>query len=187
MAFGTSKRLMDYYEYRFQKYFYKEGTVLDSLSSHLQHEILVTNCKRLVENVPFFTNFPQNLIMNIVKLLDAEIYLPKDYIIKAGEPGNCMYFINCGTVAIYGASLIEKNHLYDGDYFGEVSLVTGEVRIASVVAIETCELYTLSRQHFMEVMGPYPHLFEKIKDTALIRANIKMAVKKWLSFRKSDT
>lgn len=85
MAFGTSKRLMDYYEYRFQKYFYKEGTVLDSLSSHLQHEILVTNCKRLVENVPFFTNFPPNLIMNIVKLLDAEIYLPKVIIDKCSR------------------------------------------------------------------------------------------------------
>ncbi|XP_026475314.1 potassium/sodium hyperpolarization-activated cyclic nucleotide-gated channel 4-like [Ctenocephalides felis] len=180
-------RLLDYYEFKFQKNFYKEDAILDTLSTQLRQEIIVYSCRRLVTSVPFFEKIPNTLLVRIVTCLQSEIYLAQDYIIKAGEPGNCMYFINCGTVAIYGASLIEKNHLYDGDYFGEVSLVTGEVRIASVVAIETCELYTLSRQHFMEVMGPYPHLFEKIKDTALIRANIKMAVKKWLSFRKSDT
>lgn len=54
-------------------------------------------------------------------------------------------------------------HLTDGSNFGEVSIVMKEVkRIATVVAVDSCELYLLSRVDFERVINPYPDLYNRI-------------------------
>lgn len=58
----------------------------------------------------------------------------------------------------------------DGAHFGEVALVLeNSKRIASVVAIEPCELYKLHRKHFKKAIMPYPELLEVIQRIAMER------------------
>lgn len=83
-----------------------------------------------------------------------------------------MYFIGSGTVAIYSAGK-EVAHLSDGAHFGEVVLVTdNNRRSATVVAIETCELYTLDRHDFIQAIAPYPDVMKRIRRDAFERLNI---------------
>lgn len=59
------------------------------------------NCRKLVENVEFFKDLPLALIVRIVSNMQVEIYLVNDVIIKVNSLGDSMYFIACGTVAVY--------------------------------------------------------------------------------------
>lgn len=59
------------------------------------------SCRKLVENVAFFKNLPLALIVRIVSSLRSEVFLANDVIVKANTPGNSMFFIATGTVAVY--------------------------------------------------------------------------------------
>ena len=56
-----------------------------------------------------------------------------------------------------------------GDHFGEVPLVTGKKRNATVVALETCELGKIMTWDFQELMETHPVLAERIKAVAADR------------------
>lgn len=67
------------------------------------------SCRKLVENVAFFKNLPLALIVRIVSSLRSEIFLVNDVIVKANTPGNSMFFIATGTVAVFTNSGREVN------------------------------------------------------------------------------
>lgn len=166
----TQRRIINYYEFRFLRRYFHESDIINTLSLQLRQEIIMHSCRKLVENVTFFNNIPFALLNHIVTLLKSEIFLTNDVIIRANDPGNCMYFIGSGTVAVYTISGKEICHLEDGAYFGEIALVmANERRIASVVAVEICELYRLDRVDFARTILRYPMLWDHIKKIAIER------------------
>ncbi|KOC66239.1 Potassium/sodium hyperpolarization-activated cyclic nucleotide-gated channel 4 [Habropoda laboriosa] len=170
LPYPTQTRIIEYYEFRFQHRFFREPEIIHTLSAQMRHEISMHSCRKLVENVTFFNNLPLSLLGRIVALLRSEIFLTNDVIVRANQPGDCMYFIATGTVAIYTNSGKEVCHLEDGAHFGEVALVMpNEMRVASVVAVEVCELYRLNRADFARTIHPYPMLWERIKKIAIER------------------
>lgn len=170
LPYSTQHRIVAYYEFCFQQRYFNEAEILNTLSSHMRQEIGMHVCRKLVENVAFFNNLPLSLLTRIVALLKSEIFLTNDVIVRANQPGDCMYFIASGTVAIYTGSGKEVCHLEDGAYFGEIALVMpDERRVASVVAVEICELYRLDRVDFTRTIHPYPMLWEQIKKIAIER------------------
>jgi len=59
-------------------------------------------------------------------------------------------------------------HLEDGTYFGELALVMEDERkTGSVVAVENCTVYILSRTDFQYALSPYPELLGHLKNIAL--------------------
>ncbi|XP_003703387.1 potassium/sodium hyperpolarization-activated cyclic nucleotide-gated channel 4 [Megachile rotundata] len=170
LPYPTQRRIIEYYEFRFQHRFFRESEIIHTLSSHMRNEISMHSCRKLVENVTFFNNLPLSLLSRIVSLLRSEIFLTNDVIVRANQTGDCMYFIGTGTVAIYTDSGKEVCHLEDGAHFGEVALVMpDEMRVASVIACEVCELYRLNRADFARTIHPYPMLWERIKKIAIER------------------
>ncbi|XP_043491455.1 potassium/sodium hyperpolarization-activated cyclic nucleotide-gated channel 2-like [Polistes fuscatus] len=166
----TQRRIIDYYEFRFQQRYFRESDILNTLSLQIRQEIVMHSCRKLVENVTFFNNLPLVILNRIVALLKSEIFLTNDVIVRANEPGNCMYFIGSGTVAVYTVSGKEVCHLKDGAHFGEIALVMAdERRVASVVAVEICELYRLDRADFARTIHLYPMMWEQIKNIAIER------------------
>lgn len=85
-------------------------------------------------------------------------------------PGDCLYFIDKGTVAIYSESGNEICHLEDGDFFGEIALVMKyRFRTASAVAVTNCELFRLDKNEFDSSIACYPTVYEGIKKVAINR------------------
>ncbi|XP_063992242.1 potassium/sodium hyperpolarization-activated cyclic nucleotide-gated channel 1-like [Diachasmimorpha longicaudata] len=166
----VQKRFLTYYEFRYQQHFFRESEILNTLSSQVKLEIGMHSCRKLVENVTFFNNLPVSLLTRIVAQLKSEIFLTNDVIVRAGQTGDCMYFIATGTVAVYTDSGREICHLEDGAHFGEIALVMAdEKRVANVIAVETCELYRLERGDFIKTIHPYPMLWDRIKKIAMER------------------
>jgi voltage-gated potassium channel len=120
----------------------------------------------LVARVPFFHNLGATLIAEVARLLRARDYPPNAIIMRRGEPGDCMYFIAEGVVEIQ-----VKGHprLESGAFFGELALLTGSPRNATVVAVQGCVLLTLDIVDFFELIGRQPELARAIHDEASLR------------------
>ncbi|KAK9891399.1 hypothetical protein WA026_014638 [Henosepilachna vigintioctopunctata] len=132
-------RLKAYYEYKFQKKFFKEDAILNTLSEHLRYEILLYNCRHIVEKVMAFQGLSKNVIGGIIANFKLEVYLQNDVIIKNGDPPFKVYFISHGTVAVYWSNGQEITHHEDGDFFGSIQ----DVSIVSIVAAEITETFSM--------------------------------------------
>lgn len=66
----------------------------------LRKEISLFSCRKLVENVSIMSELPQDIVTEVISNLKSEVFLPNDIIVKAGTPGDCMYFLETGTVSV---------------------------------------------------------------------------------------
>lgn len=165
---STEDRIKEYYKYVFHNRFFDEPEILSTLSLNIRQEHRMHLCRQLIENVNFLNTLPISLLGKLVNFLKAEVYLVNDVIMEVNKTGNCMYFIASGTVAVYNEIGKEVYHLRDGAHFGEMAIIIpNALRIASVVAVESCKLYRLERADFSKIIHPYPLLWEKIKKNAI--------------------
>lgn len=160
------RRIYRYCDFRYQKHFVKENEIDTILTPHLRQEIMLQDCHEFLEKVKFFQGLPTAILAKVVQHLKVVIVLPNDVIIRAGSEGDSMYFISFGTVAVYTNQGKEICHLGDGAYFGEIALVIEEKRVASVVAVDSCELLELNRNDFQSAIEPYPEYFTRLKKMA---------------------
>ena len=79
-------------------------------------------------------------------------------IIEQGAPGQTFYVVASGTVSILTGRGVEVTRLGRGQYFGEMSLLTGEPRSATVVAAEDAVLFELDRPTFAQLFDEQPAL-----------------------------
>lgn len=125
-----------------RKYFNAEN-ILQTVSPTLRQEILLTSASRLVKNSPFFKDLPSSLIFRVISSLQHQIFLQNDIIYTIDSDAHSIYFIITGTVAFYSPSGKEISHFRDGDYFGEICLLSNkDKRICSAMALETTECFT---------------------------------------------
>ncbi|XP_076166253.1 potassium/sodium hyperpolarization-activated cyclic nucleotide-gated channel 1 [Ptiloglossa arizonensis] len=172
-------RLLAYYQYRFRNSYFHEKSLLANLSESLRQEIALQSSHRLVKNVAIFNTLPKHILRMIVKNLKFELYLPNDVIVKAGAHGDCMFFLSAGTVSVLTHMGKEICHLEDGAHFGEVALlVPDQRRVASVIAIEVCEVYRLDRRDFRKCIAVHTELFANIERIATERLERVLLVEK---------
>ncbi|XP_025077225.1 uncharacterized protein LOC112553938 isoform X4 [Pomacea canaliculata] len=163
------QRITDYYEHRYQGKMFDEFTILSELNECLRHEVVNHNCRSLVASVPFFTNADPSFVSEVVSKLRFEVYQPGDYIIREGTMGTQMYFIQEGIVDIITADGEVATSLSDGSYFGEICLLTNARRVASVRAETYVNLYSLSVEHFNDVLERYPLMRRTMESVAAER------------------
>ncbi|XP_062926865.1 potassium/sodium hyperpolarization-activated cyclic nucleotide-gated channel 3-like [Mobula hypostoma] len=162
------QRIHDYYEHRFQGKMFDEESILGELSEPLREEIINFNCRKLVASMPLFANADPNFVTSMLTKLLFEVFQPGDYIIREGTIGKKMYFIQHGLVSVLTKGNKETK-LSDGSYFGEICLLTRGRRTASVRADTYCRLYSLSVDHFNEVLEEYPMMRRAFETVALDR------------------
>ena len=121
----------------------------------------------LVAKVPFFHNLGATLIAEVARLLRARDYQQRAVIVRRGEPGDCMYFIADGEVQIELQP--HPLRLGAGAFFGELALLTGAPRSATVTAAGDCTLLTLDIVDFFELLGRQPELARVIHNEAAQR------------------
>ncbi|XP_067216308.1 potassium/sodium hyperpolarization-activated cyclic nucleotide-gated channel 1-like isoform X2 [Linepithema humile] len=165
---SLQRRLLDYYNYRNKKGFERDKMIINHVSPYLREKLLLHNYMRLLTNVELFKHLPQIVVTQLVGALRSEIFMPNDVLVKAGTRGDALYFVACGTIAVYDSAGKEICHLKDGTYFGELALVMEDERKTdSVVAVENCMVYILSRADFQHALSPYPELFGHLQNIVL--------------------
>ena len=110
----------------------------------------------IVAKVPFFHKVGAATIGEVARLLRPRDYPTGAVIVRRGDAGDCMYFIASGEVEI--ALDPEPLRLESGEFFGEIALLTGAPRTATVLATQACTLLRLDIAEFRELTGRQPDL-----------------------------
>ncbi|XP_069779071.1 potassium/sodium hyperpolarization-activated cyclic nucleotide-gated channel 2 [Narcine bancroftii] len=162
------QKIHDYYEHRYQGKMFDEDNILGELNEPLREEIVNFNCRKLVASMPLFANADPIFVTAMLTKLKFEVFQPGDYIVREGTIGKKMYFIQHGVVSVHTKGNKEMK-LSDGSYFGEICLLTRGRRTASVRADTYCRLYSLSVDHFNEVLEEYPMMRRAFETVAIDR------------------
>ncbi|KAM9338596.1 potassium/sodium hyperpolarization-activated cyclic nucleotide-gated channel 1 [Symphorus nematophorus] len=162
------QKIHDYYEHRYQGKIFDEDNILSELNDPLKEEIVNFNCRKLVATMPLFANADPNFVTGMLSKLKFEVFQPNDYIIREGTVGKKMYFIQHGVASVI-TKFNKEMKLTDGSYFGEICLLTKGRRTASVRADTYCRLFSLSVDHFNEVLEEYPMMRRAFETVAIDR------------------
>ena len=162
------RRLRDYYAYLWENRLgYDESSVLADLPDSLRTEVAVFLRRDFIERAPLFQGASHELVREMALQLRPVVFTPGDFIFRAGQYGYNMYFISRGTVEIIapdGTTVLTT--LTDGQFFGELALLFSQPRTASVRAVDYCDLYTLDKDTFDQVLTRYPEFAVHIKEAA---------------------
>ncbi len=148
----------------------EEFPFVDTLPTSLRTEISLFLNRHTIENVPLFIGASEKFIEEIAMVLKPVVFMPDNYIFKAGEIGSQMYFISRGQAEVLSAD--EKKVLKtlgEGDFCGEIALLFDQPRNASVKAVTYCNLYQLEKEQLDKILERYPMLRERIQQMAKIR------------------
>lgn len=100
-------------------------------------------------------NLRLQFLYGLVERFSTALYTPEETVIKQGDPGEAVYFIASGDVAINLTDhkmeeIIAYKLLIAGDHFGEISLIYDCITQASCVSRNYLSLAVLSKHHFNE-------------------------------------
>ena len=96
-----------------------------------------------------FERVTPRTLTRVADEFNIENYAPGDQIIRQGDPGDRFYLIRQGKVSVRkGNPEVPIAELAEGDFFGEMALLSGQPRNASVWAKESCLLYSLHQDRF---------------------------------------
>jgi len=100
----------------------------------------------------FFLNFVhKNKLQDFLGDYERSFYKKGEYVIKAGEHGSHAYVIISGNAAVkLPKTDKEIAILNEGEVFGELALLTDEVRSAHIIASTDLQVMTLSKQIFVK-------------------------------------
>lgn len=159
--------ILEYYETRFQGKVFDEGAILQELNPILRTQIIQYNCLDKIKKVPFFKNTIDKFKDALIAKLSFEVYVDGDVIIKEGQQGRGMYFLAKGRVAIVSSQFRLQQYKGKNAFFGELSLIDPFIiRTASVYADETCYVYELACEDFLEIVEVFPAEMLKILKVA---------------------
>ena len=137
-------------------------SVLDEMPLTVSLDILLHLNRSILEKVSLFQHASEEFVREIVQRLEATVFLPGDYIIRQGEYGDCMYFLNAGEVEV-----LVNDHkvaqLGAGSPFGETALIQGEKRMASIRTLTYCEAYRLGKEDFDVLRAKHPEFDAQVR------------------------
>ena len=118
---------------------------------------------KILQSVPIFRTLGKESIDFIVEKLKFKTFDKGQTIVKVGDPGDEMFIIISGkvNVIIFPQDNSEGQvvaNLGPGDYFGEMALLTGEPRSASVVSEDECEAFALQQNDFNVILERFPSI-----------------------------
>jgi CRP/FNR family cyclic AMP-dependent transcriptional regulator len=110
----------------------------------------------LIKSVEIFDGLETRDINKVLKVATGKKYEKDQVIFNEGDLGDCFYLIIEGTVRVIKKldqdKIEEVAMLKTGDYFGEMSLLDGEPRSASVIALETSKLLEVKNSQFIKIV-----------------------------------
>ena len=116
---------------------------------------------RHLQRVPLFSGFDETELRRVAELSRITEVASGTVVTQIGEPGDSFFLIIDGTVTVrtpVGAG----SQLQPGDFFGEMSLLDGEPRSATVMAATDVRLLIVDRTHFWRLLEQMPDLVRRI-------------------------
>lgn len=112
--------------------------------------------------VPIFSELPEETIDKIAQAGSKKSYKKDAVILMEEEAGSALFVIISGKVKISRTSNdgreVILSILNESDFFGEMAILDGLARSATVVALEESELFIIQRNDFIEMLRQFPEI-----------------------------
>ena len=126
--------------------------------------------ERLLEGVDLFAALPPEVRNQVALAAPMAIYGSGETIVRQGDEGQSMFVVLSGAVSVVlEPARREVARIQRGGYFGEMSLLTGEPRSATVLAVGDVTVVEIVADLFRRVVAAYPEAIEKIGMAAMVR------------------
>lgn len=126
----------------------------------------------LLRRVPLLAELSEEQLAHLAAKASQRSVARGDVVVRQDEGGDSMFLVTRGQVRVVSDVPSERvllAHLGPGEFFGEVSLLTGAPRSAAVVAEEATELIEVSRDAMLELEASEPGLLEHLAEASTAR------------------
>jgi small-conductance mechanosensitive channel/CRP-like cAMP-binding protein len=123
--------------------------------------------RNILRGEPLFECLSEEQLDHLVKQADLNHFGRGERVIEEGAEGDSMFILLRGTAQVSiskNGSLIPVATLNSGDCFGEMSLLTGEPRSATVRADADCYVMEIGKPVMAEVLRESPGCLEQLSD-----------------------
>lgn len=112
--------------------------------------------------VQLFAGLDDDSLKHLVSITQEKNYNKKEVIFHHGDEGSALFILVSGAVKIFlnddkGKEIILKI-LYEGDFFGEMSLLDGNFRSAGVMAVDSSKALIIQRDEFIDFIKKNPDI-----------------------------
>src|SRR6266850_5976401 len=130
--------------------------------------------QRAVPKSPLFEVLSAEEREALVKEMELEEHDEGSVIITEGQPGSSMYVIARGEVKVWtrgpDGAAVYLAKLGEGDFFGEVSVLTGKPRTATITASQPTQVLRLDKSKLDTALARYPGIRKVLDDIYKKRA-----------------
>jgi cAMP-dependent protein kinase regulator len=115
----------------------------------------------------FFAAFPRQALNRLLAATKVSHYAPDQIIVMEGEPGSSMFLIVAGDVSVQtvdpAGGPLQLATLGPGEFFGEVALLTGRPRTATVIARNNVTAVEIPRPKVQSILTSFPEVGQIIQ------------------------
>jgi cyclic nucleotide-binding protein len=109
---------------------------------------------------PLFADFSEADLVAVIQGLELASYGPGDILIQEGDPGTSLFVITSGMVRAFVKQADGKNkqvrEMGEGSFFGEIAVLSGKPRTATVTAKSQVEALILERKTLDNICKTHP-------------------------------
>ena len=124
--------------------------------------------ERILSSMSWLNALNHSQIGQLADHASYERYTAGETLVRQGDAGDSLFIIAQGVVVVQvkaeNGRFVFANELTTGDFFGEMSLLTGEARSASVNAKEETEVIIIQKDDFANVLTQDPTILERFVD-----------------------
>jgi len=108
-------------------------------------------------DVPLFSNLSKRQLRHIAGLSEEQEFTEGTALAEEGKPGDTFYVLLEGEAKVVRGGR-RMDRLIPGDFFGEIALIDGGPRTASVLATTPVTTLTITRSRFRKMLGEDPSI-----------------------------
>ncbi len=119
----------------------------------------------ILASIDLFSSLTPEALQLLADNLKTVTFAPSEPVVTVGEQGDSMFILIEGLLDVYIYSedkqeKLQVNYVTAGQFFGEMALLTGEPRSATVVAATDVVGYEITRDNMMPLVNTYPDVLE---------------------------
>lgn len=114
----------------------------------------------LLAEVPLFERFDEEERQLLASRLEEVRYAPGELVFRRGDPGDAIFIVAAGEVEIFLDDSLGERIVFEtvraGDFFGELSLLDGDPRSASAIALSATKALKVDRDDLAHLFSLHP-------------------------------
>ena len=145
---------------------------------------------KIIGRLPFFRHLSPEAIQEINRLFEDRDVAAEQAIYFEGDSGEYLYLVATGKVKLLRHTSTGREVLLDilrgGEYFGNLSVLSGQSYSETAIAQTNCCILQISAQNFKKVLGWYSDVTIKVLEAVGQRLESSQEIIKQLSVYTAD-